>query len=193
MKEAINKINFIAIGVSAGGFEALNTLVTKMPAKFNIPIGIVQHRGIDSGAYLAKHLNNSSKINVKDVLDKEPIVAGSVYIAPPDYHLLVEREGYFSLSRDAKVNYSRPSIDVFFETVAEIYPKQCLAIILTGKNNDGAIGLAKVAASGGVAIVQDPKSAYALEMPMAAIKSVPSAITLSLSGIVEYLLSINHK
>jgi len=192
MKETINDINFIAIGVSAGGFEALSALVTQMPAKFSIPIAIVQHRSIDSGAYLAKHLDNKSQINVKDVFDKEPIKAGSVYLAPPDYHLLVERGEYFSLSRDEKVNYSRPSIDVFFETVAEIYPKKCLAIILTGKNNDGAIGLAKIAATGGLAIVQDPKSAYALEMPIAAINNVPTATVLSLSGIVEYLLSINQ-
>jgi len=192
MKETINDINFIAIGVSAGGFEALSALVTQMPAKFSIPIAIVQHRSIDSGAYLAKHLDNKSQINVKDVFDKEPIKAGSVYLAPPDYHLLVERGEYFSLSRDEKVNYSRPSIDVFFETVAEIYPKKCLAIILTGKNNDGAIGLAKIAATGGLAIVQDPKSAYALEMPIAAINNVPTATVLSLSGIVEYLLSFNQ-
>ncbi len=191
MPNSAIEVKFIAIGVSAGGFEALNTLVTQLPADFSLPIAIVQHRSVDSGGYLAEHLNLHGQIQVKDVFDKEPISPGIVYLAPPDYHLLVERGHYFSLSRDEKVNYSRPSIDVLFESTADIYQQACLAIILTGKNSDGAMGLAKIVDSGGAAIVQDPDSAHARDMPVAAINSVPSASVLSLSQITDYLMTLD--
>jgi len=192
MTNSATEVKFIAIGVSAGGFEALNTLVTQLPADFSLPIAIVQHRSVDSGGYLAEHLNIKCQIHVKEVFDKEPISPGIVYLAPSDYHLLIERGQYFSLSRDEKVNYSRPSIDVLFESTADIYQQACLAIVLTGKNSDGAMGLAKIVATGGAAIVQDPDSAHASEMPLAAINSVPSASVLSLLQIADYLTTLNQ-
>jgi two-component system chemotaxis response regulator CheB len=184
------EIKCIVIGVSAGGFEALNKLVTRLPADFTLPVVIVQHRIAENDGYLAQHLNINSAIEVKDVVDKEPILAGITYIAPPDYHLLIERGRYFSLSRDKKVNYSRPSIDVLFESAADIFRQACLGIILTGKNHDGAIGLASIVAAGGKAIVQDPSTAKASEMPTAAINNVPSAVVLTLAEIACYLITL---
>ena len=186
-------IRCIVIGVSAGGFDALDILTRQLPVGFSLPIIIVQHRIAENDGYLAQHLNLNAAIEVKDVIDKEPICSGIVYIAPPDYHLLIERGLYLSLSKDDKVNYSRPSIDVLFESAADIYRKSCLGIILTGKNQDGSMGLAQILAAGGVAIVQDPQSAKASEMPKAAIKKVPTAVILNLSGIASYLISLDIK
>ncbi len=193
MNNAAGEIKCIVIGVSAGGFEALSYLLTQLPADFSLPIAIVQHRIADNECYLAQYLNMDSDIEVRDVVDKEAIHSGVVYIAPPDYHLLIERGDYFSLSRDEKVNYSRPSIDVLFESAADIYQQACLAIILTGKNHDGAIGLAKVVAAGGTAIVQDPTTAKASQMPTAAIRNVPSAVVLTLTEITRYLITLADK
>ncbi|NQZ23040.1 MAG: chemotaxis protein CheB [Colwellia sp.] len=186
-------IRCIVIGVSAGGFDALDTIVTQLPLAFSLPIVIVQHRIAENDGYLAQHLNLNSATEVKDVIDKEPISSGIVYIAPPDYHLLIERGLYFSLSKDDKVNYSRPSIDVLFESAADIYRQACLGIILTGKNQDGSLGLAQIVAAGGRAIVQNPQSAKAREMPNAAIKKVPTAIILNLLEIASYLISLDTK
>ena len=192
MNNTAIEVEFIAIGVSAGGFETLNTLVTQLPEDFSLPIAIVQHRSAESSGYLAEHLDINAHLKVKDVFDKEPRSPGIVYLAPPDYHLLIERGLLFSLSRDDKVNYSRPSIDVLFESAADIYRQACLAIILTGKNHDGAMGLAKIVASGGTAIVQDPHSAHASEMPSAAINNVPTASVLGLSQITDYLITLDQ-
>ena len=192
MKKTAIEVKFIAIGVSAGGFEALTTLVTQLPADFSLPIAIVQHRSADSSGFLAEHLDINAQIKVKDVFDKEPISSGIVYLAPPDYHLLIERGHLFSLSQDDKVNYSRPSIDVLFESAADIYRQACLAIILTGKNQDGAMGLAKIVATGGTAIVQDPHSAQASEMPIAAINNAPTASVFTLSQITDYLITLDQ-
>jgi len=193
MKNFPTNIKCIVIGVSAGGFDALHKLISPLPANFNLPIAIVQHRSPDNDGYLAQHLNINAAIEVKDVIDKEPICSGVVYIAPPDYHLLVERGPCFSLSRDDKVNYSRPSIDVLFNSAADIYRETCLAIILTGKNEDGASGMANIVAVGGTAIVQDPNNAEANEMPQAALNKVPSAYVLTLPEITDYLITLNKK
>ena len=186
------EIRCIVIGVSAGGFDALHSLITQLPADFSLPIVIVQHRSANNSDYLAQHLNIHANIEVKGVVDKEPMCPGVVYIAPSDYHLLIERGAYFSLSRDDKVNYSRPSIDVLFESAADIYRLACLAIILTGKNDDGALGLEKVVAVGGTALVQDPLDAQASEMPRAAIQRVPTATILALADISAYLIALDQ-
>jgi len=193
MKIFPTNIQCIVIGVSSGGFEALHKLLSPLPENFNFPIVIVQHRASDNDGYLAQHLDINAAVEVKDVIDKEPICSGIVYIAPPDYHLLIERGPCFSLSRDNKVNYSRPSIDVLFNSAADIYRGTCLAIILTGKNQDGASGLANIAAAGGTAIVQDPNNAEASEMPCAAINKVPTACVLTLPEIIDYLITLDQK
>ncbi|MCJ8337151.1 MAG: chemotaxis protein CheB [Pseudomonadales bacterium] len=141
MNKSATDIQCIVIGVSTGGFDDLHLLITQLPADLSLPIAVVQHRSANNCDYLTHHLNIHANIEVKGVFDKEPICPGVVYIAPSDYHLLIEREAYFSLSRDDKVNYSRPSVDLLFESAADIYRSACLAIILTGKNDDGALGL----------------------------------------------------
>ena len=193
LKNSNNEISCIVVGVSAGGFDALDILTRQLPVGFSLPIIIVQHRVAENDGYLSQHLNLNSAIQIKDVIDKEPICSGTVYIAPPDYHLLIERELYLSLSKDDKVNYSRPSVDVLFESAADIYRQACLGIILTGNNKDGSLGLAKIVAAGGSAIVQNPKSAKAQEMPKAAIKKVPTAIILNLSEIASYQITLDTK
>jgi two-component system chemotaxis response regulator CheB len=130
------------------------------------------------------------RIDVREAEDKEPITGGTAYFAPPDYHLLVEFGKSLSLSNDEPVLYSRPSVDVLFESAADAYGPGLIAIVLTGANQDGAKGLAAVAAAGGTALVQCPAEAYASAMPEAAIAECPEARVLSLKQIAEYLQDI---
>jgi len=185
--DSIKSIECIVIGVSAGGFEVLSYLMEKIPKDLSCSIVIVQHRTADNDGYLVYHLNLLSKILVKEVDDKEPIKKGVVYLAPPDYHLFIEAGETFSLSRDERVNYARPSIDVLFESAADVYAQKCLGIILTGKNHDGANGLTMISAKGGQVIVQNPHEAEAKEMPNAAISKNNDAIILTLDEIISFI------
>ena len=135
-------------------------------------------------------LRDKCLMNVQEAEDKEPIAAGTVFVAPPDYHMLVESEAYLSLSADEPVNYSRPSIDVLFESAADAYGAELVGIVLTGANDDGARGLRAIVKAGGTALVQCPEQSYAPTMPSAAIEACPSAHVLSLEAIAEYLLDI---
>jgi len=179
------------IGVSAGGFEVLSYLMEKLPEDLSFSIIIVQHRTSDNDGYLVYHLNLLSKIMVKEVDDKETILTGVVYLAPADYHLFIEAGETFSLSRDERVNYARPSIDVLFESAADVFGKKCLGIILTGRNHDGANGLATISTKGGQAIVQNPNEAEAKEMPNAAILKNSDAIILTLDEIISFICKLN--
>jgi len=190
---ALTKKNteIVVIGVSAGGFEVLNYLVSELPEKLIVPIVVVQHRTADNDSYLASHLNILCKVPVNEVNDKEPIIAGNLYIAPADYHVLIETDYSFALSKYSRINYARPSIDVLFEAAAQAYQGHCLGIILTGKNGDGAKGLLEIVKAGGKAIIQDPQIAEAPEMPRAAIQAVPNASILKLDQIAKYLRRFN--
>ena len=159
----------IVMGVSAGGLQALSTIVPALPADFPVPIVIVQHLPSTSDDYLPRSLNEKCRIAVKQADDKETPEPGVVYIAPPNYHLLVELDGTFSLSIDERVNYSRPSIDVLFETAADVFGGRAVGVILTGASSDGSRGLRRIKESGGLTIVQDPESAQAEIMPRAAL------------------------
>lgn len=184
--EAVNHKNYIliAIGVSAGGMKALSTLLPSLPGDYSIPLVVVQHLHPDSGnGYLAEYLDRHCRLKVKEADEKESIAPGNVYIAPADYHLLVERDRTFSLSKDPKVNYSRPSIDVLFETAAEACGPGLIGIVLTGASADGAKGLLAVKRNGGLTIVQDPDSAESKIMPQAAV---------ALCGKVDHLLSLEE-
>ncbi len=159
----------IVVGCSWGGLAALGRLLEHLPDEVDVPIAIAQHRGPDSlrgalQAALQRHLARP----VVEAADKDPIEPGHVYVAPPDYHLLVE-VGSFALSVDERVQHARPSIDVLFESAADAYGAGVIGVVLTGANADGAAGLARIAARGGVAIVQDPETAEAREMPEAAL------------------------
>jgi len=157
----------IVIGASTGGLKALQTLLSALSSEFPLPIVIAQHRGADSDS-LVGFLKSSSLLPVREPDDKEPIEAGNVYLAPRDYHLIVENRS-FALSTDTPVAYARPSIDVLFESAAEEFEDRVIGVVLTGANRDGARGLHKIKSAGGLAIVEEPESARSREMPDAAI------------------------
>jgi two-component system chemotaxis response regulator CheB len=158
----------IAVGTSIGGLKALQTLLSALPDDFSVPVVIVQHRGKDSDTGLCEFLGRHSRLPISEPEDKENILPGHAYLAPRDYHLLVEN-GSFALSTDPAVGFARPSIDVLFESMADQYQERSIGIVLTGANRDGARGLAAIKSAGGLALVEDPESAACPEMPEAAI------------------------
>ena len=180
----------IVIGASAGALEALSIILPLLPAGYRLPLFVVVHVPPDRRSILAEIFQAKCSINVREAEDKEPISRGTAYFAPPDYHLLVEKNKSLSLSNDEPVLYSRPSLDVLFESAADAYGPSLIAIVLTGANQDGAKGLKAVAEAGGTAIVQSPKAAYASAMPEAAIAQCPSAWVMSLKEIAAYLQDV---
>jgi len=162
------KYEAVVIGVSAGGMEALRTILPYLPAGFSLPIIVVQHRHPTSDDFLARYLNERCKMEVKQADEKERLQKGTIYLAPPDYHLMIEEDKTFSLSVDPPVNFARPSIDVLFETAADAYGATLVGVVLTGANADGSRGLKKIRELGGLAIIQDIKTAKADTMPKAA-------------------------
>ncbi len=182
------KYRAVVIGASAGGLMALKELLPALPEDFPCPVLIVQHISPMSDNYMSKMLDAASRIRVKEADEKEKLAAGVAYIAPPDYHLLVEADETLSLSADEKVNYSRPSIDVLFETAADAFGSQLLGIVLTGANTDGAEGLLAIKKAGGYTLVQDPDDAESPAMPLAAIQLAKPHSILSLREIIHLLL-----
>ena len=162
----------MVIGVSAGGLAALGKILPELSEDFPLAVLIVQHMRRDADGFLWRHLDTLSRLTVKEAEDKEAIQPKTVYIAPPDYHLLVEPDRTLSLSADERVNFSRPSIDVLFETAAEVYQQRLIGVILTGANNDGTHGLQTIKSYGGLAVVQSPESAESDAMPRSAIAEV---------------------
>ncbi|MBO9707301.1 MAG: chemotaxis protein CheB [Caulobacter sp.] len=180
----------IVIGASAGAVQALLVLLPALPADFALTVLVVVHVPPDRDNVLVPLLRAKCLLPVKEAEDKEPIAAGVIYFAPSDYHLLVEPDRTLALSADEPVNYSRPSIDVLFESAADAYREELVGVILTGANHDGAAGLKAVADAGGVAIVQDSGEAYATAMPDAAREASPTALTMNLDAIASYLSSL---
>ncbi len=161
----------IVIGGSAGGVAALEVILGGLPPDFRLPILVVQHLHLSDGGGLARHLARVTRLSVVEPCDKARIEPGHVYVAPANYHMLVERGGTVALSIDEKVNWSRPSLDVLFESAARAWGKSLIAIILSGANADGALGAATIKAWGGLVIAQDPTEAEHLFMPQAAINT----------------------
>ncbi|NVH77605.1 chemotaxis protein CheB [Paraburkholderia sp. JPY432] len=159
----------VVIGGSAGGIEVLNVLLAALPARFAAAVMIVMHLPPDSPSYLVPALAHRCALPVLEPDAGELIQPGRVHVAPPGYHMLVEVDRTVALSTDAAVRFSRPSIDVLFESAATVYGERLLAILLSGANDDGALGLERVRTLGGTAWVQDPASAGSAEMPRAAI------------------------
>lgn len=186
----MSRYDIIAIGASAGGFDAVCRIVTRLPADFEIPVAIVQHRAKESRA-LAELLQDCCALPVLEVDDKQPIEKGKVYVAPPDYHMLVD-EGHFALSTEGPVRYSRPSIDVFFDSVADAFGPGVIGVVLTGANTDGSNGLKKIVARGGQAIVQDPNTAEVKVMPEGARKLVKKARVMTLERIADHLIALEQ-
>lgn len=180
----------VVVGASAGGLHALRTLVAGLPADFELPVVVVQHRAKES-ELLCELLQECSPIQVQEVVDKMDMGPG-VFVGPPDYHLLVD-DGYFSLTTDEPVRYSRPSIDVMFESAVDTYGMDVVGVVLTGANADGARGLRRVADAGGHAVVQDPETAEVRVMPRSALKAVPDACVLPLEAIAPHLARIRGR
>jgi two-component system, chemotaxis family, protein-glutamate methylesterase/glutaminase len=178
--------SIVVVGASWGGLAALSRLIGDLPGDFEVPIAVVQHRSRNADNLLASLLQDVSPLRVVDVEDKEPLTGRTVYIAPANYHLLVEK-GYFSLTTDPLVRFSRPSIDVTFISAADTYEGATIGVVLTGANDDGARGLRRIVDRGGRAVVQDPASAESPVMPLAAQRTVPEADVVPLAGIAEQL------
>jgi two-component system chemotaxis response regulator CheB len=183
------EFRLIVIGCSLGGMNALLQVIGELPRTFPVPIAVVQHRYRTSNESLPSYFRRHAKLNVVDADDKQWIKAGNVYLAPANYHLLVE-EGELSLSVDEAVAFSRPSVDVLFESAADAYREALIGIVLTGANADGARGAARIKKNGGLVIVQAPETAEAPEMPKAAIASTAVDRILPLERIGPFLVEL---
>lgn len=182
--------NAVVIGASAGGMHTINKLLSKLPENFLLPIIIVQHIAPTSDNYLVEFLNKNTKVIVKEVDEKEIVKKGVVYLAPPNYHILIEEDFSISLSADEKVNYSRPSIDVLFLSASDAFKEKLIGVILTGANDDGAKGLLDIKRNGGLTIVQDPLDAETSLMPLAAIKTAEPQYILKVNEISKLLIEL---
>ena len=178
----------VVIGASAGALDALSALLPMLPRDYPMPLFAVVHLPPDKKSMIASLLAAKCQIAVQEAEDKEVIHSGRAYFAPPDYHLLVEADNRLSLSSEEPVLFSRPSIDVLFESAADVYGAGLVGIILTGANSDGASGLKAVMAAGGTGLVQRPDRAYSEAMPQAAVAACPNARSMSIEEIGAYLL-----
>lgn len=183
LESLAGRVDAIAIGTSAGGVEALSVILPALPAGSRVPVFVVLHLPRERPSLLVSIFAGKCEVPLREAEDKEPIEPGTVYFAPPDYHMLVDNGPAIALSTDEPVYYSRPSIDVLFESASDQYRDRLLGIILTGANEDGAAGLAAVARNGGMAIVQAPESAQAPLMIQSALSRTRSALALSLEQI----------
>ena len=178
----------IVIGVSSGGMKALKFILPALPADFSIPIIIVQHISARSDNEWIKFLNDQCNLTIKEADEKEKIEKGNVYIAPPNYHLMIESNKTFSFTIDERVNFARPSIDVLFESAAEVYKNKLIGVILTGSNSDGTNGIKRIKECGGLTIVQDPETAESAFMPASAIAAVQVDYVLPLADTINLLI-----
>lgn len=181
--------DLVVVGTSWGGLSALRTLIGALPDSFQMALTVVQHRHRDSDHLLRTLLQERSTLRVCEVEDKMPLEHGHIYVAPPNYHTLVE-PGHFSLSTEAPVRFSRPSIDVTFSSAADSYAHRTVGVVLTGANQDGAEGLRRISDRGGLALVQDPDDAESPIMPAAAQKAVPRARVMALEAMAQFLAAL---
>ena len=182
-------IELVVIGGSAGSLDVLLHVVAALPADFPAPIAIALHL-LPGPSLMARVLGDRAALPVREPDDKEPVRAGTIYVAPPGYHLLVERDRTFALSVDPPVHFSRPSIDVLFASAAEARGAAVAGLVLSGASPDGADGLHHIAAAGGLALVQDPASASAPTMPEAALARLPHARVLPVAAIAPLLIDV---
>ena len=187
--EAKPSFDLVVVGASWGGLQAVRWLLEGLPDDFPTPLVVAQHRSTDSSDVMVRMLQGHSSLAISEASDKDAIEHGHVYIAPPDYHLLVE-PGSLALSTDEFVHHSRPSIDVVFESAADAYADRLVGVILTGANTDGSAGLKRIRDEGGVTVVQDPATAARPEMPSAAMAAVKDAKVLPLRKIASFLAEI---
>ena len=177
----------VVVGVSAGGLDALSTVLPALPERISVPVIVVAHRAADSDSFVASHLDDLSKATVREAEYGERLRAGTVYIAPAGYHLHVESDRTLRLSVDQPVHCARPSVDVLFFSAAEVYGHSLVGVVLTGTNSDGAAGLRQIKVRGGLAVVQDSATAQADAMPRAAMEAVCADHVLDLEEIGPFL------
>jgi two-component system chemotaxis response regulator CheB len=179
----------VVVGTSWGGLKALRELVSRLPADFGMAIVLVQHRHRQSDHLLSTLLQERTSLAVVEVEDKAPIDPATIYIAPADYHLLIDRDA-FALSTEAPVRYSRPSIDVTFYSAADTYGPETVGVVLTGANADGSRGLRRIFDRGGLAFIQEPATAESPMMPAAAVRCVPGARVLPIAEIAAAIVAL---
>jgi two-component system chemotaxis response regulator CheB len=186
----VTTYELIAIGASWGGLHAVSELLRGLPEELEAAVVVAQHRSPKAPhGGLEALLQDQTRRPVVEASDKDPIEPRHVYVAPPDYHLLVE-PGQFGLSTEGHVRYARPSIDVLFESAADAYRERVVGIVLTGANNDGASGLRRIKELGGVAVVQDPGTAAMRTMPEAALAATAADAVLPISEIGKFLYGL---
>jgi two-component system chemotaxis response regulator CheB len=179
--------NLVVIGGSAGSFDVILKIIGQLKPEFKIPVIIVLHRKIDTENVIVEVISSRTILQVKEVEDKELLTDRTIYIAPADYHLLIEKDLVLSLDASEKVNYCRPSIDVTFQSASEVFESSLACILLSGANADGVEGLREVKAAGGLTIVQDPKTAEVSYMPQQAIDNVPVDLVVMPDELAEIL------
>ena len=183
--------DLIVVGGSNGGMDAFMTILSGLSHDFQVPVVFVLHQQRGVQTLLPDILARHTHLAVVEPVDKEEIAKGHIYVAPPDYHLLIEPGGTFGYSYSEPINFSRPSIDMLFETAAEAYDNRVVGVLLTGANQDGAKGLAAIKNRGGLAVVQNPETARSTEMPQAGIDFGCNEHIINLDKIASYLNSIN--
>ncbi|MGB8646000.1 MAG: chemotaxis protein CheB [Anaerolineae bacterium] len=187
---SLRRYDAIVIGASAGGLAALLELLPRLPADYPLPIVVVQHlHPLQQSAAMLYQLERCA-LALKEADEKEPLHPGVVYFAPPNYHLLIEADRTLALSIDARVNFTRPSVDVLFESAAAVFRERLVGVILSGGNEDGAAGLRAIQRAGGLTVVQDPATAEAPYMPRAALAATQNDVDYILSPLeIARLLS----
>lgn len=185
-QDTLMAMQFVGIGASLGGTAALQKLLPTFPPEFSAAVTLVFHRGQGSGEALIRFLQKYCQLPVEEAQDKTLIAPGHLYFAPADYHLLVEGD-HFALSTEAAVSFARPSIDVLFESAAEVYGEAAVGVVLSGSGHDGAAGLAAIKQRGGLTLVQSPASAESHYMPEAAIATGMVDKVLSVEEMVPFL------
>ncbi|MBN2752262.1 MAG: chemotaxis protein CheB [Rhodospirillaceae bacterium] len=181
----------VVIGASAGGLSAIGAVLSCLPRDYELAVIIVQHIPANAGDTLLRRFQRDCCLPVEEAEDKAPIKFGTVFVAPPDHHLMVEHNRHFSLSREERVNFSRPAIDILFETAAETFCTELVGVILTGASADGAVGLAKIHTMGGTSVVQSPETAEVDIMPRAALAACAVDHILPLAEIGPFLACLH--
>jgi two-component system, chemotaxis family, protein-glutamate methylesterase/glutaminase len=190
MPASTARFDVVVVGVSAGGVELLRRLLPALPAEFPAPLVVCLHAAAGTTGDLAALLRDRAGVAVREAQDKEVLVPGTAYLAPGGYHLFLERDRTCSLSLDAPVRYARPSVDVLFDSAAHAYGGRVLAVVLTGANDDGAEGARRIKAAGGTLIVQDPATAYAPDMPRAALAAAAADYRVDPAGLAPLLVRL---
>jgi len=188
---ALHGIELVVVGASAGGIEALSLLLADLPPSWRVPVLVVLHLPEGHDSHLVEVFRHRVAIAVDEARDKAPIESGTLYFAPPGYHLSVERDACFSLSCEAPVHYSRPSIDLLMISAADAYGRRVAGFLLTGANDDGAQGMQRIHQRGGLTAVQDPTVAQVPTMPQAAIDTQAPDFVLPLPELRDLLLQLD--